>query len=77
MSWLKLSVSERMIQGSAVRNAGGKKPTLVAILSKVMPFQAKAFPIWTRQLICASVQEFKSLSPLLQAMRLSEFALQL
>lgn len=44
---------------------------------KVVPFQAKAFPIWTRQLVCASVQEFKSLYPLLQAMRLSEFGLQL
>lgn len=33
------------VSGSAVRNAGENKLTLIAVRSKVRPFQTKAFPI--------------------------------
>lgn len=33
------------VSGSAVRNAGVKKLTPVAVLNKVRPFQTKSFPI--------------------------------
>lgn len=58
-------------------SAGDKNLTLIAVWNKVKPFQTNVFPIWTRQLVCARVLEFKSLYPLQQAMRLSEFGLQL
>lgn len=61
MAKAKHSVAEAVrfgkdVSGSAVRNAGEQKLTLVAVRSKVGPLQMKAFPIWTRQLICSSVQ---------------------
>jgi len=40
---------EKDVSGVCCRNAGEKKIIFIAALSKLMPFQTKAVPFWTRQ----------------------------
>lgn len=47
-AWLKLCF-RKDVSGSAVRNAGEGRLTLLAALNEVRPFHTKALPIWTRQ----------------------------
>lgn len=78
MAEAKRGVAEAVCFRKGVSGSAGEKTlTLIAVWNKVQPFQTKAFPIWTRQVVCARGLEFKSLYPLQQAMRISEFGLQL